>query len=521
MEIRKTQQEFNHYLQLLKDHFTEAEEDGLNWSEITSILMLRINLNWTTESSNSNYQINSDNVKDFFPILQISDSFPHWRLSMPAFIPCSVLRNFAELEQIGGLLSGKISYRHKIQNGSPYLQLTFEGEFLRSLKNSLRQGNEIFFLKEQNSSNYQVLASRDRIFDKTSLLAINPDLAARDKTVYELDEIQMAQDEEDQQVTGENVPPVGNIIYYGSPGTGKSFRADSVTQGHYVQKVTFHPDYDYHSFVGGFKPSMIGEGRDAKIAYKFVPQIFTKIYVDAWKNFVSEDETKIHYLQIEEINRGNCAEIFGDLFQLLDRGQDGFSKYAISAEEEMRRFLEDIDCFQSAEHRGIKDGKLSLPANLRIIATMNTSDQSLFPMDSAFKRRWDWIYVPIDTNCTQSDFTIELNNGEKYKWLGFLKAVNKEIFEITESQDKQIGNWFVDAQNHGKIIGEEKFVNKVIFYLWNDVFKDVENNIFRSPEGNILTYSSFFEMENEGQLGYILKNKLGLTDANTETATDQ
>lgn len=306
-----------------------------------------------------------------------------------------------------------------------------------------------------------------------------------------------------------------NIIYFGSPGTGKSHKADEITNGKNVQKVTFHPDYDYHSFVGGYKPTM----EDDKIVYKFVPQIFTKIYVDAWKSLVSAAEKKIFYLQIEEINRGNCAEIFGDLFQLLDRDKDGLSKYEITAEEELCKYLLSEKGF-GGEHEGIKAGKLRFPSNLKIIATMNTSDQSLFPMDSAFKRRWDWIYVPIDTDCKFSDFTIQLDNGKAFEWLSFLKVINEEIFEITKSQDKQIGNWFIDAQNSGKIITESTFVNKVIFYLWNDVFKDEENTVFKSVDGKNLTYTSFFENGISNNLvSYILEERLKLTNVGKEETT--
>lgn len=303
---------------------------------------------------------------------------------------------------------------------------------------------------------------------------------------------------------------VNNLIYYGSPGTGKSHRADDETKGKNVEKVTFHPDYDYHSFVGGYKPTMDGD----KIAYKFVPQIFTKIYVDAWKNLVSEDDTKPFYLQIEEINRGNCAEIFGDLFQLLDRKPDGSSKYEVTAEEELNKYLLSDDGFGS-DHEGIKDGKLRFPSNLKIIATMNTSDQSLFPMDSAFKRRWDWIYVPIDLKCKFSDFTIKLENKKEYSWLAFLEKINKQIFDTTNSQDKQIGNWFIDAQNTSKIISEDTFKNKVIFYLWNDVFKDEENTIFKTKEYPKLNYGDFFETEKKVNLiSSILEENLGLKISN-------
>ena len=336
---------------------------------------------------------------------------------------------------------------------------------------------------------------------------------------YYIENLQTIHNSSENDITStlhSNSQDVNNVIYYGSPGTGKSHTADLITNGKAVQKVTFHPDYDYNSFVGGYKPTMDGD----KIAYKFVPQIFTKIYIDAWKNLVSADETQSFYLQIEEINRGNCAEIFGDLFQLLDRKSDGSSKYEVTAEEELRKHLVGEDGFNSNQHEGIKDGKLRFPSNLKIIATMNTSDQSLFPMDSAFKRRWDWLYVPINYNCSFSDFTIKLNNGKLFDWLSFLKIINEEIFEITKSQDKQIGNWFIDAQNSGKVISESTFVNKVVFYLWNDVFKDEENTIFKSAEGKNLTYTSFFENEASNNLvTYILEERLKLTDRNKEETT--
>ena len=339
---------------------------------------------------------------------------------------------------------------------------------------------------------------------------------------YYIENIQSIHNSSDDVITptvSTSSQDVNNVIYYGSPGTGKSHRADIETNGKDVQKVTFHPDYDYHSFVGGYKPTMDGD----KIAYKFVPQIFTKIYVDAWKNLVLDEETKPFYLQIEEINRGNCAEIFGDLFQLLDRDKDGFSKYEVTAEEELCKYLLSEKGF-GGNHPGIANGKLRFPNNLKIIATMNTSDQSLFPMDSAFKRRWDWIYVPIDTDCKFSDFTIKLDNGKAFEWLSFLKVINEEIFEITKSQDKQIGNWFIDAQNSGKVITESTFVNKVIFYLWNDVFKDEENTIFKSVDGKNLTYTSFFENGTSNNLvSYILEERLKLTDLNkaVPTTTDE
>ena len=264
-------------------------------------------------------------------------------------------------------------------------------------------------------------------------------------------------------------------IYYGTPGSGKSHKVKDMVEAaypdkdereKYVFRTTFHPDSDYASFVGCYKPQM----KDGAITYEFVPQSFTKAYVQAW----NEPEKQI-YLIVEEINRGNCAQIFGDLFQLLDR-KNGVSEYPIDADDDLRQYLEKE--LNEADKAGIANGKIKLPANLNILATMNTSDQSLFPMDSAFKRRWNWECVPIDyNNPKSSEFRISIGD-QNYKWLDFLKNVNTHIFNTTGSEDKQMGNFFIDSN-----VDERQFVNKVMFYLWNDVCKDevgTKNNFFRN-----------------------------------------
>lgn len=191
-------------------------------------------------------------------------------------------------------------------------------------------------------------------------------------------------------------------IYYGTPGSGKSWTIKKLYEmrkdgEEYVEdedkkarvfRTTFHPDMDYAQFVGCYKPIPNAVGEERKITYQFVPQTFTDAYVAAWN-----DLEHPYYLIIEEINRGNCAQVFGDLFQLLDRNKDGYSEYPIKADHDLRDYLVDK---LPEESNGIRDGKLCQPPNLSIIASMNTSDQSLFPMDSAFKRRWSWEYVPID-----------------------------------------------------------------------------------------------------------------------------
>lgn len=227
--------------------------------------------------------------------------------------------------------------------------------------------------------------------------------------------------------------------------------------------------------VGGFSDNMAVEVQKgialaekfhyetSQIAYTFVPQVFTDAYIYA---YTTKEPT---YLVIEEINRGNCAQIFGDLFQLLDR-KDGKSEYKIKADKDLAKYLADN---LGSDSEGIKDGKLCLPANLHILATMNTSDQSLFPMDSAFKRRWEWEYVPINYGTDVQSGEFEITIGEKkYPWVRFIEKVNEKILALTQSEDKQMGNFFIKHS-----IDDKSFKSKVMFYLWYEVLRDeTENN---------------------------------------------
>ena len=365
-------------------------------------------------------------------------------------------------------------------------------------------------------------------------------------------------------------------ISYGAPGTGKSngikqyFTENNIDEKTQVIRTTFHPDSDYSTFVGAYKPTMekkeakqpilnfadlvdklkeykqqqhdnatlactkfgfdyhdslkniredkndnilnlvkavydphnsldtnvragkiIGEGLseelyEEKIVYKFVPQAFLKAYVAAWKN--NEKEQNV-FLVIEEINRGNCAQIFGDIFQLLDRNDNGESEYPIKADQDIQNYLAEAfaDCDTLPEN--IKSGEeLILPSNLYIWATMNTSDQSLFPIDSAFKRRWDWEYVPI--NYANGNWEIVIGNI-RYSWVSFQKIVNKKVYEINHSEDKMLGDFFVKADDDD-VITEKVLLNKILFYLWNDVCKDGEGDIFKKDANTDLTFSDLY-----------------------------
>lgn len=288
------------------------------------------------------------------------------------------------------------------------------------------------------------------------------------------------------------------VIYYGAPGTGKSHEVREIigedTDQPNVFRTTFHPDTDYASFVGCYKPCMQPTskeektltGKDEEIVYTFVPQVFTDAYVYAYKH-----PAETTYLVLEEINRGNCAQIFGDLFQLLDR-KDGVSEYKIKADNDLAKYLV---AQLGEESEGIKDGKLCLPANLSILATMNTSDQSLFPMDSAFKRRWEWEYVAINYSTDILSGSFDITIGEKvYSWVEFIQSVNKHIFDLTQSEDKQMGNFFIKHS-----VDENEFKSKVMFYLWYEVLRDETGNnkyFFRqnTPDGKDSTPFTFKDL---------------------------
>ena len=351
-------------------------------------------------------------------------------------------------------------------------------------------------------------------------------------------DISIVRDSE-RTITNKNDLPLQQI-FYGAPGTGKSNTIKREVDDKKLPNVrtTFHPDSDYSTFVGVYKPkstvvpvtTIIGKEQvlvpnaqpEKKIVYEFVPQAFLKAYTSAWKN-----QNVPFFLIIEEINRGNCAQIFGDLFQLLDRDdKTKLSVYPISPDEDIIRFLQTDNKYGfaslSEEQKAsipieVLSGELMiLPKNLYIWATMNTSDQSLFPIDSAFKRRWDWQYMPIregvDNKGNKLNWKIEANELW-YDWWEFLNAINSQIEQATNSEDKKLGYFFCKAQNG--IIDAKTFVSKVVFYLWNDVFKDFADetgDLFKDSDGTHLTFNKFYDVDSNGnpvmdsKVGQFLKN---------------
>ena len=436
-----------------------------------------------------------------------------------------------------------------------FYNVKFDGKDLENLKNTyyyltIRKGNAILKMLPKFESKILLDDSNEK----------------KDIIVYNINKVQQ--------------------IFYGAPGTSKSHTVkELVDDKNQIRfRTTFHPDSDYSTFVGCYKPrshkknmlsgnginetqllscffnsngseykgknkarylyealvhtkdirdlgldaQMVSDKLNAqgftgcaytteatcmyniydwlkedgyivenKLTYEFTPQAFVNAYVEAWRQ--QKSGTPV-YLIIEEINRGNCAQIFGDLFQLLDRDDNGFSRYEVTPDSDLQDYIASLGLNISdiIDRNGndisskISKGELlKLPDNFYIWATMNTSDQSLFPIDSAFKRRWDWKYMPIEDAGMNWEIHV---NGNIYNWYDFLVAINKEVLTLTHSEDKQLGYFFAKAKNN--IIDAETLVNKVYFYLWTDVFKDYDyesQKAFRKPNSNDpIAFKDFF-----------------------------
>lgn len=370
------------------------------------------------------------------------------------------------------------------------------------------KGDEYCFLKEQTLQSLEIFANNiNEIYGDKYLIEIDNN----SYRLYELDSRKNEQNTDVKKEEGEDSPlefgdfTPRQIIYYGAPGTGKSHTVKKEEDEGKITciRTTFHPDSDYATFVGCYKPHKIEGSKD--LTYEFVEQAFLEAYKQAWMN----PEKEIA-LVIEEINRGNCAQVFGDIFQLLDRSDDGWSTYPIKADTDIAEHLKElrIPGYAASMNKRFgldKEGKdrypdrdwfgfMALPPNMSILATMNTSDQSLFPIDSAFKRRWDWKYIKIKKgkkeNGEELGWNIQIKdaNGEPVKiidenttlsWWNFIQKVNEIIASMTSSADKQLGYFFCkpsekanETDEKPTIITADTLVGKVIFYLWNDVFKD-------------------------------------------------
>ena len=296
-------------------------------------------------------------------------------------------------------------------------------------------------------------------------------------------------------------PFAHNRIFFGAPGTGKSYLLEEQRKKYFAsleryERVTFHPDYAYANFVGTYKPVPLkNETGESIITYAYVPGPFMRIYVEALKH-----PDKLYLLAIEEINRANVAAVFGDVFQLLDRDDDGNSMYPIHASEDMKCYI--------AKELGEEPNKFSsirIPGNMYIWSTMNSADQGVFPMDTAFKRRWEFEYIGINTSEQQmSHYNVQFGQGEYAKiinWNELRRAINEELVCMNVNEDKLMGPFFLsDKVMKTLAVGPEDnaafihaFKNKVLMYLFDDAAKQKRATLFNNVEKAKLTYSSICE----------------------------
>ena len=293
------------------------------------------------------------------------------------------------------------------------------------------------------------------------------------------------------------------IIYFGAPGTSKSYTLNKDAEKIANQeRVTFYPGYSYQQFVGTYKPCMVkskdedkGEG---KIAYKFVPGPLLRLLEKALKAEKAKAEKKgvaqqqdgstadqqndpeKFLLIVEELNRAEAAAVFGDLFQLLDRDSTGKSEYPISVSEDLKQYLRRKDGVWENE----PEDTLSFPSNFYIWATMNSADQGVFPLDTAFKRRWDFKYFGIN------DAEKELKKGVPQFWNNLRTTINKALQDqLNLNEDKLLGPFFMKVEeNIGEPTFWERFCSKVLLYLYEDAARLNRNRIFQSK----ITYSQMF-----------------------------
>jgi len=291
-----------------------------------------------------------------------------------------------------------------------------------------------------------------------------------------------------------------NLIYFGAPGTGKSFKLNNdknalLKTGGGYERVTFHPDYSYSGFVGSYKPiTKIDESTNKEyISYSYVPGPFVRVLVAALANAMTEHPHPF-ILVVEEINRANVAAVFGDVFQLLDRADNNVSEYEIHTSQELRKYLADALNVDEKQVANIR-----IPDNMFIWATMNSADQGVFPMDTAFKRRWDFDYLGINNEMAMiNKYNFKLPNGKSINWNCLRKAINQKLASLKINEDKLLGPFFISEKvlKSGDDAFVDAFENKVLMYLFEDAAKQKKGEIFRDNQkssGDVLLYSSLCE----------------------------
>lgn len=359
----------------------------------------------------------------------------------------------------------------------------FDGPEFYNLRSQLYIGDFIIFFKylddKNNLTTYVMALKNDKDLDEELIEKIigskNPANFAKyyeesvDKFDIELndgfDSYYIEPNDPKQSIIDKSLKGI-NKIYYGAPGTGKSKHVNDTYYNKFAKRVTFHPEYTYNDFIGYIRPIV---REDGSLTYKFVPGTFTEILAEALEN-----PTNMYSLIIEELNRANTAAVFGDIFQLLDRKPNGMSEYRVNNTDIYSYIKQELGGNYISEN-----GSIYIPNNLNIIATMNTADQNVFVMDTAFKRRWEFEYLPVEFKSTHP-FKYNIISKLNVRWVDFVNIINefmmsRENSSLMISEDKQIGQYFVKEDELNDC---NKFGYKVLLYLWDDVFKMDRERIF-------------------------------------------
>ncbi|WP_409068728.1 AAA family ATPase [Clostridium caseinilyticum] len=291
-----------------------------------------------------------------------------------------------------------------------------------------------------------------------------------------------------------------NRILFGAPGTGKSYKLNEDREGCFAddnyERVTFHSNYSYAQFVGTYKPTP-KEDDDSVITYKYIPGPFMRVWVRAYRSTQNNDGQN-YLLIIEEINRANVAAVFGDVFQLLDR-KNGVSEYSIYTSEDIKRYLNDEFSKEIPENEWYRTlsvvekkkhiNSIKLPSNMYIWCTMNSADQGVFPIDTAFKRRWNFEYIGINESESMNDIDVTFADGRVINWNVLRHAINERLGKMHINEDKMIGPFFL-SKDDLKNNFESAFKSKLLMYLYEDVIKHRRDEFFAK---GMDTYSKLLE----------------------------
>lgn len=406
------------------------------------------------------------------------------------------------------VIFNKLSIYKKLTDGNDIVDIDGDSETtgsLRILKNSLSEDmNPYLTYKSKKVSakddKIQILTAYQKRVDTFLSLSSTKVVGSDDQTKTDNDIVNNSPITFNSDYQSD-LPR--NKIYFGAPGTGKSYTLNcektlllgKENEADY-ERVTFHPDYSYANFVGTYKPIMIeskshqisqenSSEKPSEISYEYVPGPFMRMYVKALKN-AQQKNSRPFLLIIEEINRANVADAFGDIFQLLDRDDNHISEYPIQASEDIKKYL------AKEFNREPEDfAQIRIPDNLFIWATMNSADQGVLPMDTAFKRRWDFSYIGINDNAKEiAGLSVCLNNGTTIYWNGLRMAINDYLAKIGINEDKQLGPYFLNKN----VISDSKkfcevFKHKIIMYLFEDAAKQRRASLFSGFEKENLRYS--------------------------------